>query len=127
MKVIASFKRRLRQTAAELPTTKAALAKLNEHLNQEGFTVNGEVVKVRGYSMVSCLVVSAFAGVSTGPTSRGALTSKHVLTMFGKAATTAGFDSADNTSYYNMDTKEGILQVVYNPVGGGYTFHYTSE
>ena len=116
------------QTAAGLISTKEALARLNAKLNQEGFTVDGEVVKERGYSMVSCLLVSAFASVGRGTP----MTAKAAATWFGNAAFKAGFDSIGKPGnpggdFYNIQTAEGILQVYYNVVGGGYSFHYTQE
>ena len=128
LKKVESRLRKAAQTAAELPTTKEVLARLNSKLNQEGFTVNGEVVKVRGYSMVSCMLVSAYASVGGGTP----MTVKTAAVWFSKAAATAGFDSSDRVGnpggdFYNIDTKEGILQVHYNVVGGGYSFHYTKD
>ena len=129
LKIVESRLRRKTQTAAELITTKEALARLNSKLNQEGFTVNGEVVKVRGFSMVSCLLVSAYAGVGRGTP----INIKSARAWFYKAALNADFDSPNGLSdqpggdFYNIDTKEGILQVHYNVVGGGYSFHYTKD
>ena len=120
---------RIRDTAVTasdgIPTAKEALRLLNRQLNQNGFNVNGEVVKERGYNMVSCLFTPAFASAGRG----APVEPKTTATQFRDAAAAAGFGYPrtidPDGNQFSLEVIGGNLQVVHRVSGGGYTFFVT--